>query len=67
MGDLCMLCGVLPTAIQYYTQSVEILRLTTDYVWHASALEGVGMTLVLLTYLKVEFSVYNPFIQCSRD
>jgi hypothetical protein len=57
LADLCLLCGVCPGAIQYYTQSVEILRLTTDYVWHASALEGVGMTLVLLTYLKVEFSV----------
>ena len=58
LADFCMLCGVLPGAIQYYTQSVEILRLTTDYVWHGSALEGVGMTLVLLTYLKVEFSVF---------
>ena len=48
---------MLPDALALYTQSVEILRLTTDYVWHASALEGVGMALVLLTYLKVEFVV----------
>ena len=57
LGDLSALCGVLPNAVSLYSQSVEILRLTTDYVWHASALEGVGMTLLLMTYLKVEYTV----------
>lgn len=57
LGDLNLLCGIVPGAIAQYTQSVEILRLTTDYLWHASALEGVGMALVLLSYLKVEYSV----------
>jgi Transport protein Trs120 or TRAPPC9, TRAPP II complex subunit len=57
LGDLSLLCGLLPGAITLYTQSVEILRLTTDYLWHASALEGVGMALLLLAYLKVEYSV----------
>lgn len=57
LGDLNLLCGILPGAISHYTQSVEILRLTTDYLWHASALEGVGMALVLLSYLKVEYTV----------
>jgi hypothetical protein len=57
LGDLSLLCGNIPGAIVQYTQSVEILRLTTDYTWHASALEGVGMALVLLSYLKVDFSV----------
>jgi hypothetical protein len=59
LGDLSLLCGIVPGAITSYIQSVEILRLTTDYVWHASALEGVGMALVLLNYLKVEYSVLS--------
>lgn len=59
LGDLSLLCGIVPGAITSYIQSVEILRLTTDYIWHASALEGVGMALVLLTYLKVEYSVLS--------
>ena len=57
LGDLYLLCGLLPSAISSYTQSVEILRLTTDYFWHGSALEGVGMVLVLFAYLKVDFPV----------
>ena len=59
LGDLSALCGVLPNAVTLYSQCVEILRLTTDYVWHASALEGVGMALVLMRYLKVEYTVYH--------
>ena len=57
LGDIHLLCGLLPAAITSYTQSVEILRLTTDYIWHASALEGVTMALVLLRFLNIEFSV----------
>jgi hypothetical protein len=57
LGDIHLLSGLLPIVITSYTQSVEILRLTTDYIWHASALEGVSMALVLLRFLNVEFSV----------
>jgi trafficking protein particle complex subunit 9 len=57
LGDLNLLVGTLPGAVTSYTQSVEILRLTTDYLWHASALEGVGMALVLMSYLKVDYNV----------
>ena len=57
LADLSLLCGVVPGAMLLYNQSIEILRLTTDYVWHASALEGVGAALVLLAYLKVEYTV----------
>ena len=63
LGDLNLLCGLIPGAIASYTQSVEILRLTTDYVWHASALEGVGMALIILAFLKIEFSVLVPRIR----
>ena|SRR5947207_4154274 len=59
LGDLSLLCGIVPRAITSYIQSVEILRLTTDYVWHASALEGIGVALVLLDYLKIEYSVLS--------
>ena len=57
LGDLNLLCGNIPASIASYTQSVEILRLTTDYVWHASALEGIGTTLIVFAYLKIEFPV----------
>lgn len=57
LGDLYLLCGLLPSAVASYTQSVEILRLTTDYFWHASALEGIGMALLLFESLRIEFPV----------
>src|SRR5207248_556132 len=58
LGDLNLLCGIVTGAITSYIQSIEILRLTTDYVWHASALEGIAMALVLLRYLKIDHSVF---------
>ena len=63
LGDIQLLCGLLPAAITSYTQSVEILRLTTDYIWHASALEGVTMALVLLKYLNIDFSVSTQALE----
>jgi len=63
LGDIHILCGLLPAAITSYTQSVEILRLTTDYIWHASALEGVTMALVLLKYLNIDFSVSAQILE----
>lgn len=72
VADLSLLCGTLPNAVMLYTQSIEILRLTTDYVWHASALEGIGIAIVLLTYLKLDYpvrsfrSVSLPFLLITR-
>jgi len=57
MGDINLLAGIVPTAVNLYIQSVEILRLTTDYLWHASALEGIGMGVMMLRFLKVDFPV----------
>jgi len=57
LGDLSLLMGILHNAVTHYSQSIEILRLTTDYVWHASALEGIGMALIIIKNLKLEFTV----------
>jgi trafficking protein particle complex subunit 9 len=66
LGDIHLLCGLLPSAVTSYTQAVEILRLTTDYIWHASALEGVAMALILLRFLNVDFSVRTPVVDNSN-
>ena len=62
LGDLSLLCGLIPNALTSYAQSIEILRLTTDYIWYASALEGISMSLILLNYLKVEVLVVSLFL-----
>jgi Transport protein Trs120 or TRAPPC9, TRAPP II complex subunit len=57
LGDIHLLAGILPSAVNLYIQSIEILRLTTDYLWHASALEGIPMALMILRFMKVDFPV----------
>lgn len=66
VGDLFLLAGNLPGAIAHFTQSVEILRLTTDYVWHGSALEGIGMAILVLKFLGLEFSVMLSLLMLMK-
>ncbi|KAL5783055.1 hypothetical protein ACOSP7_008084 [Xanthoceras sorbifolium] len=40
IGDYCLLAGSPVDANAHYTTALDLARLTTDYFWHAGALEG---------------------------
>lgn len=47
IGDYCLLAGSPVDASAHYSTSQELARLTSDYFWHAGALEG-GVCALLL-------------------
>ncbi|KAK9768695.1 hypothetical protein K7432_000451 [Basidiobolus ranarum] len=48
ISDLYLMAGKLPDALALYTSAIETTRNNTDFVWHASALEGYYCALTLL-------------------
>ncbi|KAG9008552.1 hypothetical protein FRB93_006471 [Tulasnella sp. JGI-2019a] len=47
MGDLYLLSGRTADAVQWYIESLPMLRGSQDVVWHASAIEGMCVAEVL--------------------
>ena len=41
LGDLCLLCDKVSEAYKHYEVAVEILKSCNDWIWLASALEGI--------------------------
>ncbi|KAK9764972.1 hypothetical protein K7432_007067 [Basidiobolus ranarum] len=48
VSDLYLMAGKLPDALATYTSAIETTRNNTDFMWHASALEGYYCALILL-------------------
>ncbi|KAG8861203.1 hypothetical protein FRB96_003153 [Tulasnella sp. 330] len=47
MGDLYLLAGRTADAVQWYIESLPMLRGSHDVIWHASAIEGMCVAEVL--------------------
>lgn len=56
-GDLLLICGFSNEAMRQYTEAAAIAKANNDYMWQGVALEGIGVCLVLLTYLEVNFQI----------
>ena len=41
-GDLCLLSGSVSDALDYYNSSVELCKVHQDWLWIASAYEGIA-------------------------
>ncbi|KAI9313933.1 TRAPP II complex [Dichotomocladium elegans] len=54
LADLFLLSGRLPDAVNHYTQAIELTRISQDYLWYGSALEGLTCATLLLEYLHAD-------------
>ncbi|ORX93503.1 Trs120-domain-containing protein [Basidiobolus meristosporus CBS 931.73] len=52
VSDLYLMAGKLPDALATYTNAIETTRNNTDFMWHASALEGYYCALILLADIQ---------------
>ncbi|KAI8337994.1 TRAPP II complex [Chlamydoabsidia padenii] len=50
-ADFYLLSGQLPDAITLYLQAIDMTKITSDYLWLASAIEGYVCTTLLLEQL----------------
>ena len=50
MGDYCLLAGSRVDADAHYSTALELARLTGDFFWYASALEGSVCALLVVAH-----------------
>ncbi|CAO3597656.1 unnamed protein product [Absidia cylindrospora] len=51
-ADFYLLAGRLPDAVTHYQQAVEMTKSSSDFLWLASAMEGLTCATLLLEYLQ---------------
>ncbi|ORX53995.1 Trs120-domain-containing protein [Hesseltinella vesiculosa] len=51
-ADFYLLAGRLPDAVSYYQMAIEMTKSTSDFLWLASAMEGLACANLLLEYLQ---------------
>ncbi|KAI9475700.1 MAG: TRAPP II complex [Benjaminiella poitrasii] len=54
LADFYLLAGRLPDAISHYNEAIEIAQALNDYLWLASAKEGLACTMILMAYLHID-------------
>uniref|UniRef100_A0A060SWW9 ARAD1A03586p n=1 Tax=Blastobotrys adeninivorans TaxID=409370 RepID=A0A060SWW9_BLAAD len=53
LGNMYLLAGRVPDALKSFCEAATILKATYDHLWHGSALEAIGICLVILAFLEV--------------
>lgn len=71
MGNFFLLAGRCNDALQYFTDAAINCKKCDDYLWLASALEGLAVSSFLLSDLGLPYHVQNPMLasvlQISRN
>ncbi|KAG0258844.1 hypothetical protein BG011_003026 [Mortierella polycephala] len=58
-GDLYLMAGRLSDAVTSYQSVIEVTKSNSDFLWHASAMEGLYCAVVLLAYIQADISQIN--------
>lgn len=56
-GNLYLLAGRLSDALKQFAEAASILKAAYDHLWYASSLEGIGVCLVLLSFLEAPVTI----------
>lgn len=57
LGNFQLLAGRYLDALNSFTESIMLLYKVRDLLWLGSALDGISMTFVLLSYLNISFVI----------
>ncbi|KAF9929847.1 hypothetical protein FBU30_001160 [Linnemannia zychae] len=58
-GDLYLMAGRLSDAVTSYQTVIEATKSNSDFLWHASAMEGLYCAIVLLAFIQADLSQLN--------
>ncbi|KAF9092331.1 hypothetical protein BGX29_010505, partial [Mortierella sp. GBA35] len=58
-GDLYLMAGRLSDAVTSYQSVIEVTKSNSDFLWHASAMEGLYCAVVLLAFIQADLSQFN--------
>lgn len=59
VGSLFLLAGRWPDALKELVEAASNARASSDYVWHAKALESILVCLLMLGWAGMDFQVYR--------
>lgn len=62
LGNFLLLAGRPNDAAQYFTDAAINSKKAEDYLWLASALEGLAVATVLLAFIGLPYQVQNPML-----
>lgn len=62
LGNFLLLAGRPNEAAQYFTDASINFKKADDYLWLASALEGLAVATVLLSFIGMPYQVQNPML-----
>ncbi|KAL7272815.1 hypothetical protein RUND412_004361 [Rhizina undulata] len=57
VAGLYLLAGRVPDALKEFVESANSAKANNDFLWHGKALEGIGICLVVMAQLKVDFQI----------
>lgn len=57
LGSMYLISGHWQNALRDFTEAANTLKGARDHLWFASALEGIGICLVLLSFLEVPVAI----------
>jgi len=57
LGNLYLLAGKYNNALKEFNDAVTLLKSCSDHLWLGSTLEGIGVCLVMLTFLGVPYQM----------
>ncbi|KAK3829884.1 MAG: TRAPP II complex [Linnemannia elongata] len=58
-GDLYLMAGRLSDAVTSYQSVIEATKSNSDFLWNASAMEGLYCAVVLLAFIQADISQIN--------
>ncbi|KAK9469973.1 TRAPP II complex [Dipodascopsis tothii] len=67
LANLYLLAGRTPDALREYVEAANVLKGANDHLWHAAALEGICVCMVVLAYLGVPFAVPSIVLPGADD
>lgn len=62
LASLYLLAGKYTDALHHFTDSLLHLRKSDDSIWMGSALEGIGVLVILLNYVHVSYQLPNAVL-----
>ncbi|WPK26917.1 hypothetical protein PUMCH_004285 [Australozyma saopauloensis] len=65
MGNFYLLAGCTSEAIQYFTDAIINTKKSEDYLWLASALEGLAVATLILQYLGHPYPAPNTMLSIA--
>ncbi|KAA8895856.1 TRAPP II complex [Sphaerosporella brunnea] len=70
IAQLHLIAGRVPDAVKEFVEGADVCRASNDHLWHGKALEGIGICLVLLANLGVQFQIPTipyPTVEGSKS